>query len=254
MIYKNIYAIINKTSKITQTIYKGKMYRAFKAVLDGIISFFGVLFLSPLFLLVSLIIVIDSPGKPIFRQERVGKNQKVFLMYKFRTMKTTDVPFDVKHPVIKNDNANLTRAGKWIRRFKLDEFLQLLNVLRGEMSLIGPRPLKVEYLNYYEPWELQKFAVRPGMSGLAQVRGNGHLSSKERSYYDVQYAKHRTFKLDVEIFFKTIRVVFGGEDKYIRHVSEKNMRRVIIEFARLDTAEEIEEQEALRMQQGNPRK
>ena len=215
------------------------MYRAFKAVCDGIISFFGVLFLCPLFLLVSLIIVIDSKGKPIFRQARVGKHQKIFMMYKFRTMKSTDVPFDINHPVIKNDNANLTRAGKWIRRFKLDEFLQLLNVLRGEMSLIGPRPLKEEYLAYYEPWELQKFDVRPGMSGLAQVRGNGHLSAKERSYYDVQYAKHRSFKLDVEIFFKTIRVVFLGEDKYIRHVSEKNMQRVVLEYGRLDLDEEV---------------
>lgn len=214
------------------------MYRAFKAVCDGIISFFGVLFLSPLFLLVSLIIVLDSKGKPIFRQARVGKNQKVFMMYKFRTMKSTDVPFDINHPVIKNDNANLTRAGKWIRRFKLDEFLQLLNVLRGEMSLIGPRPLKEEYLAHYEPWELQKFDVRPGMSGLAQVRGNGHLSSKERSYYDVYYAKHRSFKLDVEIFFKTIRVIFLGEGKYIRHVSEKNMERVVLEYGRIDRDED----------------
>jgi len=208
------------------------MYKFLKAACDIIISFFGVLFLIPLFLIVSLIIVIDSKGKPIFRQARVGKDKKIFLMYKFRTMKTTDVPFDINHPVIENNNANLTKAGKWIRRFKLDEFLQLLNVLRGEMSLIGPRPLKEEYLAYYEPWELQKFDVKPGMSGLAQVRGNGHLSAKERSYYDVEYAKHRSLKLDVEIFFKTIRVVLLGEDKYIRHVSEKNMQRVVLEYSR----------------------
>ncbi len=208
------------------------MYRVFKAVCDFIIAFFGIIILFPLFIFVGLLVAIDSRGPVIFKQERVGKNQKIFKMYKFRTMKTIDVPFDINHPVIRNDNANLTRVGKWIRRFKIDEFLQLFNVLRGDMSLIGPRPLKVEYLEHYEPWELQKFDVRPGMSGLAQVRGNGHLSSKERSYYDVEYAKTRSLKLDAEILFKTVLVLLGGEDRFIRHVSEKNMRRMVVSYIR----------------------
>ena len=206
------------------------MYRVFKAVCDFIIAFLGIIILFPLFIFVGLLIAIDSRGPIIFKQERVGKNQKIFKMYKFRTMKTIDVPFDINHPVIRNDNANLTRAGKWIRRFKLDEFLQLFNVLRGDMSLIGPRPLKVDYLEHYEPWELQKFAVRPGMSGLAQIRGNGHLSSKERSYYDVEYAKTRSLKLDAEILFKTVLVLLSGEGRFIRHVSEKNMRRMVVSY------------------------
>ena len=208
------------------------MYRVFKAVCDFIIAFLGIIILFPLFIFVGLLIAIDSRGPIIFKQERVGKNQKIFKMYKFRTMKTIDVPFDINHPVIRNDNANLTRAGKWIRRFKLDEFLQLFNVLRGDMSLIGPRPLKVDYLEHYEPWELQKFAVRPGMSGLAQIRGNGHLSSKERSYYDVEYAKTRSLKLDAEILFKTVLVLLSGEGRFIRHVSEKNMRRMVVSYIR----------------------
>ena len=208
------------------------MYKVVKAVCDFVFSLLGIIVLFPLFVCVGLLIAIDSRGPIVFKQERVGKNQKIFKMYKFRTMKTTDVPFDVKHPVIKDNNANLTRVGKWIRRFKLDEFLQLFNVLKGDMSLIGPRPLKVEYLEYYSPWELQKFSVKPGMSGLAQVRGNGHLSSKERSYYDVEYTKIRTLKLDAEILFKTIIVMLGGEDKFIRHVSEKNMRRMIVDYIR----------------------
>ncbi|MBR4800953.1 MAG: sugar transferase [Clostridia bacterium] len=208
------------------------MYKFCKAVCDFIFSLLGIIFLFPLFIIVGILIAIDSKGPIIFKQERVGKDQKIFKMYKFRTMKTIDVPFDVNHPVIRNDNANLTRIGKWIRRFKLDEFLQLFNVIRGDMSLIGPRPLKVEYLAHYEPWELQKFSVKPGMSGLAQIRGNGHLSSKERSYYDVEYTKVRTLKLDAEILFKTIVVMFGGEDKFIRHVSEKNMRRMVVSYIR----------------------
>ncbi|MBQ9276902.1 MAG: sugar transferase [Clostridia bacterium] len=208
------------------------MYKFFKAFFDFVFSLLGIIVLFPLFLIVGLLIAIDSRGPIVFKQERVGKDQKIFKMYKFRTMKTIDVPFDVKHPVIKNNNENLTRVGKWVRRFKLDEFLQLLNVLKGDMSLIGPRPLKVEYLEHYEPWELQKFDVKPGMSGLAQVRGNGHLSSKERSYYDVEYTKIRSLKLDAEILFKTVIVMLGGEEKFIRHVSEKNMRRVVINHMR----------------------
>ena len=203
------------------------MYNFFKSVFDFIFALLGIIILFPLFILVGILIAIDSRGPIIFRQERVGKNQKIFKMYKFRTMKTIDVPFDINHPVIKNDNANLTRVGKWVRRFKIDEFMQLFNVLKGDMSLIGPRPLKTEYLNYYEPWELQKFAVKPGMSGLAQIRGNGHLSPKERSYYDVEYSKEISFKLDVEILFKTIGVLFRGEEKFVRHVSEYTMQQMM---------------------------
>lgn len=196
------------------------MYKILKNIMDKTLALGGILILSPLFLILIVAIKLESEGPAIFKQERTGLYEKPFKMYKFRTMKSTEVLFDINNPVIKNDNINLTKVGKFIRRFKIDELLQLFNVLKGDMSLIGPRPLMLVYLGTYDTWEKQKFKVKPGMSGLSQVRGNGHLSSKERSYYDVYYANHYNFKLDTEIFLKTIAVILFGEEKYICHVDD----------------------------------
>jgi len=159
------------------------------------------------------------------------------MLYKFRTMKTTTVEFDINHPVIKDDNKNLTRVGRVIRKLKIDEFLQLINVLKGDMSLIGPRPLMRVYLDGYEPWEKQKFNVRPGMSGLSQVKGNGHLSSVERSYYDVVYAKKQNLFKDTEILFKTIGVMLAGEEKFLTPVSAEKINEMRTQFS-LDNIED----------------
>lgn len=194
------------------------MYKFFKAVLDRIIAFLGIIFLCLPLTIVAIAIKFDSRGPAIFKQERIGKDEKPFMAYKFRTMKSTNVAFDINNPVIDDGNENLTRVGRVIRKFKVDEFLQLLNVLKGDMSLIGPRPLMSVYLSQYEPWEREKFKVKPGMSGLSQIRGNGHLSSKERSYYDVLYTRRVSPRLDAEIFFKTVGVVFAGEEKFLKPV------------------------------------
>ena len=151
-------------------------------------------------------------------------------MVKFRTMRTTGIPFDINNPVIEDDNQNLTKVGRFIRRFKLDEFLQLFNVLKGDMNFIGPRPLLPVYLEQYQPWEKEKFKLKPGMSGLAQVNGNGHLSGAERSYYDVLYIKKENPFTDLGIVFKTLLVVLRGEEKYLRHVSEKELNLISEEF------------------------
>lgn len=201
-------------------------YLGFKTVLDKIFAFLGVVILLPLYGIVALMIRLESKGKAVFKQERIGKDEKVFYMYKFRTMKTTDVPFDVDHPVIQKNDENVTKVGKLIRRLKVDESLQLLNVLRGEMSLVGPRPLLPDYFGQYEEWEKRKFSVRPGMTGLAQVKGNGYLDNKERSYYDVFYAENPTWSTDVKILFKTIGVVLRGEEKYLTHVSESDLEKM----------------------------
>lgn len=195
------------------------MYRVFKAVMDRLLAFLGLIILFLPLLIVAIAIRIDSKGPAIFRQERIGKDQKPFMLYKFRTMKTTTVAFDINNPVIKDDNKNLTRVGRVIRKLKIDEFLQLINVLKGDMSLIGPRPLMCVYLECYEPWEKQKFNVKPGMSGLSQIKGNGYLSSIERSYYDVQYTKKLSLFKDTEILFKTIGVMLVGEEKFLSPVS-----------------------------------
>ena len=147
------------------------MYRVFKAVMDRILAFFGLLVLFLPLLIVALAIKLDSKGPAIFKQERIGKDEKPFLLYKFRTMKSTDVKFDIEHPVIADNNENLTKVGRVIRKFKIDEFLQLINVLKGDMSLIGPRPLLVRYLPYYTKDERRRHDVRPGLTGLAQVNG-----------------------------------------------------------------------------------
>ncbi len=213
------------------------MYRFFKAVMDFLLALLGLVILFFPLLIVALAIRIDSKGPAIFKQERIGKGQKPFMLYKFRTMKTTNVEFDINHPVIKDDNQNLTRVGRVIRKLKIDEFLQLLNVLKGDMSLIGPRPLMRVYLDGYEPWEKQKFNVRPGMSGLSQVKGNGHLSSVERSYYDVVYAKKQNLFKDTEILFKTIGVMLAGEEKFLTPVSAEKINEMRTQFS-LDNIED----------------
>ncbi len=212
------------------------MYRFFKAVMDFLLALLGLVILFFPLLIVALAIRIDSKGPAIFKQERIGKGQKPFMLYKFRTMKTTNVEFDINHPVIKDDNQNLTRVGRVIRKLKIDEFLQLINVLKGDMSLIGPRPLMRVYLDGYEPWEKQKFNVRPGMSGLSQVKGNGHLSSVERSYYDVVYAKKQNLFKDTEILFKTIGVMLAGEEKFLTPVSAEKINEMRTQFS-LDNIE-----------------
>ena len=213
------------------------MYRFFKAVMDFLLALLGLVILFFPLLIVALAIRIDSKGPAIFKQERIGKGQKPFMLYKFRTMKTTNVEFDINHPVIKDDNKNLTRVGRVIRKLKIDEFLQLINVLKCDMSLIGPRPLMRVYLDGYEPWEKQKFNVRPGMSGLSQVKGNGHLSSVERSYYDVVYAKKQNLFKDTEILFKTIGVMLAGEEKFLTPVSAEKINEMRTQFS-LDNIED----------------
>lgn len=194
------------------------MYKYIKSVLDIFFALIGLILLAPLFLIVAIAIRIDSKGKAVFRQERTGIDEKPFYMYKFRSMYSTEVVFDKNNPVINDDNSNVTKVGRFIRKVKLDEAIQLLNIIRGEMSFIGPRPLKVEYLSEYEDWEKEKLKVKPGLSGLAQVKGNGYLNIKERNYYDMIYAKNQSFFYDVKLFFKTILVIFKGEQKFIEHV------------------------------------
>lgn len=199
------------------------MYKALKATLDFFFAFLGLLICTPLFLCISLAIVLDSKGSPYLHQMRRGKDGKLFCIYKFRTMYQSDVPFDVACPVRAADDTNVTKVGRFLRRTKLDELLQLINVLKGDMSLVGPRPLLPDYDEGYEEWEKRKYAVRPGMTGLAQVNGNGLLSTPERSYYDVKYAGKVTFGMDCKIMFRTLKVILMGEEKCLRHVPQEEL-------------------------------
>lgn len=200
-----------------------KLYLGLKFVCDRIIALLGLLILLPLFLIISISIAIDSKGVVLFKQARSGRDGKLFNCYKFRTMHSTAVGFDIDHAVISADNSEVTRIGRILRKLKLDELPQLLNVLKGEMSLIGPRPLLPVYAETYDEWERKKFDVRPGITGLAQVNGSGLLTTKERSYYDVTYAMKANVFSDIAILFKTVGVMLCGEEKFLRHVDSADM-------------------------------
>lgn len=202
------------------------MYKAIKRVFDTVLAALGLVILFLPLLVVGLLIRMDSKGKALFKQRRTGLNGKEFYVYKFRTMKTTDVPFDIDNPVIEDSNAELTRIGRGLRKLKIDEFPQLINVVRGEMSLIGPRPFLPVYLAQYEEWEKERLTVRPGMTGLAQVKGNGYLTSEERSYYDVYYARHLSMFSDIAILFKTVGVLLLGERRFFSPVSRADIEKL----------------------------
>ena len=202
------------------------MYKAVKRVFDTVLAALGLVILFLPLIVVGLLIKMDSKGKALFKQRRTGLNGKEFYVYKFRTMKTTDVPFDIDNPVIEDSNAELTRIGRGLRKLKIDEFPQLINVVRGEMSLIGPRPFLPVYLAQYEEWEKERLTVRPGMTGLAQVKGNGYLTSEERSYYDVYYARHLSMFSDIAILFKTVGVLLLGERRFFSPVSRADIEKL----------------------------
>lgn len=196
-------------------------YFKIKKVADVMIATVTVILISPLLAIVALAIKIEDGGNVLIRQSRTGKYGRPFVCYKFRSMKSDHVRFDKNAPVIQDNNPNLTKVGKFIRKFKIDELPQLFNIIKGDMCIIGHRPFLPVYDCEYENWELVKFTIRPGLTGLSQVRGNGYLSIKERNYYDAYYATHASLFLDIKIFFKTIGVLLVGEKRFLKHVTEE---------------------------------
>lgn len=184
-----------------------------KKIVDFIISLIIVIGLSPFFLLIALIIKFTSAGPVIFKQKRPGLNQKIFEVYKFRTMKIgSEKMIDGKE--VFNDDDRITYIGKFLRRFKIDELPQIVNVLKGDMSLVGPRPQRIEYLNKYTLEEMERFKMLPGLTGLAQVSGNIFLSVEERTKKDLEYIKDFSLILDIIIILKTVGVILLGEEKF----------------------------------------
>ena len=144
-------------------------------------------------------------GNPFFTQERPGKHEKIFRLIKFRTMNNKKD----KHGKLLPDDKRLTRYGKWLRSTSLDELPELFNILRGDMAIIGPRPLLVEYLPYYKKNERHRHDVRPGLTGWAQVHGRNFVNWDDRLSYDCYYVRHISFMLDVKIVLMTIKTVLG---------------------------------------------
>lgn len=198
----------------------GFYQRFIKRLLDFIVSLVLLIILSPLFLLVAIVIKLTSRGPVFFTQLRPGKNQRLFIVYKFRTMVKDAVKHQKAGVEVLGNDERITKVGKVLRRLKIDELPQLINILKGDMSIVGPRPSLPDYLDKYEDWELKRFCVRPGLTGLAQVNGNIHLSRIERSYYDIQYVDNLTFWLDFKIILKTIAIVFMGEEKFVNKPSK----------------------------------
>lgn len=175
-----------------------KLY--FKPLLDIVLSFFAILILSPVLIIVG-IMVFTKLGKPIiFTVERPGKNEKIFTLYKFRTM---DNKRDDKGQLL-IDKMRLTKFGRFLRNTSLDELPQLFNILKGDMSLVGPRPLLVDYLPRYTDFQRRRHEVTPGITGWAQVNGRNDISWTQKFELDVWYVDHISLKLDLKVLFLTL--------------------------------------------------
>ncbi len=182
-------------------------HKYLKPCLDFLIALVGFIIISPFFIIIVILLFIANKGKPFFFQSRPGKNEKIFKVIKFKTMNDTRD----KHGNLLPDSKRLTAAGKFIRKTSLDEIPQLLNVIKGDMSLIGPRPLLVEYLPLYSNIQKRRHEVKPGITGWAQINGRNAISWEEKFEYDVWYVDHLSFFLDLRIFFLTIQKVFKSE-------------------------------------------
>lgn len=188
-----------------------KMQLLAKRILDTIISFIAIVFLVPFFLLISILVVFDSTGSAFFKQLRPGLNTKPFIIYKFRTMDQGAEKFGLNTDKC---NPRITRMGRFLRRWHLDELPQLFNILKGEMSFIGPRPPLVSEVDLDNPFEIKRFLMNPGITGWAQVHGLNALSWQERVKYDVWYVEHWSIFLDFKIIFLTIKILLDGKGLY----------------------------------------
>jgi lipopolysaccharide/colanic/teichoic acid biosynthesis glycosyltransferase len=176
-------------------------YLKIKYTLDFIFALFSLVLLSPLLLGVALAIRLESKGPALYTQERVGLNQKIFKIYKFRTM-VADA--DKIGPLLTQDqDPRITRLGKWLRRTSIDELPQLLNIVKGEMSLLGPRPEVPPIVESYTPEQRGVFKVRPGLSGWAQIHGRDELDIPTKLNYDLEYVEKVSLGLDLKIFLLT---------------------------------------------------
>lgn len=194
------------------------MYKSFlKRVIDFSLSFIGLILILPLLLLIIILLLVVNRGNPFFVQIRPGKNEKPFKLIKFKTM--TDEK-DEQGELLP-DKKRITKFGSFLRNYSLDELPQLINVLKGDMSLVGPRPLLFKYIPLYNERQRKRHKVRPGITGLAQVNGRNAISWAQKFEYDIEYVENLSFLLDVKILYKTFLKVVKKQG--INQSSERPM-------------------------------
>lgn len=184
------------------------IYKYIKRILDIISSLLAIIILSPLLGMLTVIGAFEMKGNTFFTQERPGKDEKIFKLVKFRTMTNARD----KDGNLLSDADRLTRYGKFLRNTSLDELPELFNILKGDMSVIGPRPLLVQYLPYYTEKEKHRHDVRPGLTGLAQVNGRNNITWEEKFAWDVKYVNEMNLILDIKILFQTVFNVLKRDD------------------------------------------
>ena len=199
------------------------MYRFLKRLFDVLVSLKIIILLLPVYLIIVVMIRLNKDGPAIFRQTRAGKNGKPFTFYKFRTMKPDVDPFGASPK--SGDDPRLTKIGIFLRKTSLDELLQLFNVLKGDMSLVGPRPLYVEQIAEWNDEQKKRLLVKPGITGLAQISGRGELTKEAKLAFDVEYVKKASFLFDLKIIFMTIGLVLGSANIYEKNYSESEQTR-----------------------------
>ena len=184
------------------------MYKIFfKPLLDFVLSFLGLIISSPIFLIVFIALLLANKGKVFFLQKRPGKNEEIFKIIKFRTMNEKKDA----HGNLLPDEERLTSIGKLVRKTSLDEIPQLINVLLGNMSLIGPRPLLPEYLPLYNDFQKKRHLIKPGITGWAQINGRNAVDWEKKFMFDVWYVENMSFLLDLQIMFLTLKKVLKLE-------------------------------------------
>jgi exopolysaccharide biosynthesis polyprenyl glycosylphosphotransferase len=197
--------------------------RGFKLAMDYILTSVGLFFLAPFFLLLAILIRLDSPGSAFFPRRVVGVNGREFNAFKFRTMHINGDEILAQHPELQQelaqthklkDDPRITRAGKFLRKFSLDELPQLLNVLRGQMSLVGPRMISPPELADYGQWEMNLLTVKPGLTGMWQISGRSDLSYEERVRLDMYSIRNANIWLDLYILWRTVPAVLKGHGAY----------------------------------------
>ncbi|AFL82351.1 glycosyl transferase possibly involved in lipopolysaccharide synthesis [Aequorivita sublithincola DSM 14238] len=191
-----------------RALFFSNMYKSItKPTFDFFCALLGLLVLSPIFLIAWIGLAIANNGKPFFYQRRPGKRERIFTIIKFKTMNDKRSADGQLLP----DAKRLTAIGSFVRKTSLDELPQLLNVLKGDMSFVGPRPLLPEYLPLYSETQRKRHNVKPGITGWAQVNGRNAISWEQKFAYDVWYVAHQSFALDLQILFRTVKKVFKSE-------------------------------------------